>query len=49
MINFLMQQLGAFEQSMQTSNRRVSDLQERDRDSLLKVRSDLKFQSDLSQ
>lgn len=34
---------------MQSSNKRVSDLQDRDRDSLLKVRSDLKFQSDLSQ
>jgi len=43
MINYLIQQLGAFEQTVSNSNRRVSDLQERDRDSILRVRNDLKF------
>ena len=49
MINYLIQQLGAFEQTVSNSNRRVSDLQERDRDSILRVRNDLKFQSDSNQ
>jgi len=43
MINYLIQQIGSFENAINNSNRRVSDLQERDRDSLLKVRNDLKF------
>ena len=42
-INYLIQQIGSFENAINNSNRRVSDLQERDRDSLLKVRNDLKF------
>lgn len=48
MINYLMQQLTSFEQLMSNSTKRVSDLQERDRDSLLKVRNDLKYQNDTS-
>jgi hypothetical protein len=48
MINYLMQQLNSFEQLVTNSSKRVSDLQERDRDSLLKVRNDLKYQNDVS-
>lgn len=48
MINYLMQQLTSFEQLVTNSSKRVSDLQERDRDSLLKVRNDLKYQNDVS-
>jgi hypothetical protein len=48
MINYLIQQLSSFEQTINNSNRRVSDLQERDRDSLIKVKNDLKYQNELS-
>ena len=45
-INYLLQQLNSMEQAVQSSQRKAFDLQERDRDNLLKVKNDLRNTGD---
>lgn len=41
MINYLLQQFGSVESSVQNNRRQMSDLQERDREQFLKTKNDL--------
>ena len=45
-INYLLQQIDSMEKAVMQSQRKAFDLQERDRDSLLKVKNGLKFAED---
>jgi uncharacterized coiled-coil protein SlyX len=49
MINYLIQQFGSMESSVQNNRRQLSDLQERDRENFLKTKNDLVAKSETSQ